>query len=313
MNPLVADESSQLSANLDRWVSQGFISREQADRILAAEQATPGRGGPSLLTEALGYVGGVLILVAAIWIGAELWEEMAVAGRLGILAGAAIVLVVGGRAVPARPGTANGRLRAMLWLLSTASFAGLLVQIGEDLFDWRRDEDVVLLAAGGTTIYAAALWSRWRSPLQHAATFIALLITAAVLPSYLDGSEQLHGVAVWIVGVGWLAAAQLGRLHPRWTAHALGTAAVLFGAQSTTGAEWGYPLALVSLAALVGAAVVVGDLVMLGVSAAGAAVIVPSAMSHYFPSGVTGPLAVLIVGVLLVLAAIGTTKRRAKP
>ena len=56
-----------LATRLHGWVGLGLISRAQADRILAVERGehpAPPRRPASILAEALGYVGGVLILVA---------------------------------------------------------------------------------------------------------------------------------------------------------------------------------------------------------------------------------------------------------
>lgn len=59
---------STLPGQLDRWVARGLLTPEQAQRILAEERPEPSPGAQrpvSLAIEALGYVGGILILVAA--------------------------------------------------------------------------------------------------------------------------------------------------------------------------------------------------------------------------------------------------------
>jgi hypothetical protein len=65
-----------MSALLDHWVEVGFITRAQAERIRSEPASAIPRPTPapapalapaertSLVTEALGYLGGVLILVA---------------------------------------------------------------------------------------------------------------------------------------------------------------------------------------------------------------------------------------------------------
>src|SRR5690349_347994 len=104
----------EVTALLRRWVEGGLITAEQAGRIRAAEgledpddrtapdptptptpAPAPGRGG-SLVAEALGYVGGALVLVAAVLIAGTVWDALGPAGRLGlVLAATALLLGVG--------------------------------------------------------------------------------------------------------------------------------------------------------------------------------------------------------------------------
>ncbi|WP_028663188.1 DUF2157 domain-containing protein, partial [Saccharomonospora halophila] len=91
-----------LTVRLDRWVAHGLLTREQADRILAAERARPTGIGeetgrtPSPVAEALGYVGGVLVLVAAGLVTGRYWAELGVTGRVSVAFGAAALLLAAG-------------------------------------------------------------------------------------------------------------------------------------------------------------------------------------------------------------------------
>ena len=70
-----------LPTRLQTWVGLGLITRAQADRILAAERGepvAPPRRSASVLAEALGYVGGVLILML---VAALLWWPTGFSGR----------------------------------------------------------------------------------------------------------------------------------------------------------------------------------------------------------------------------------------
>jgi hypothetical protein len=77
-----------------------------------------------LVTEALGYLGGVLILVAAGLITARFWEDMALGLRLGLVAAASVLL------------------------LAIGTFLGLLAA---DWLNW-QGVDVLLLAGAGTAL-----------------------------------------------------------------------------------------------------------------------------------------------------------------
>ncbi|MBI4261207.1 MAG: DUF2157 domain-containing protein, partial [Actinobacteria bacterium] len=79
-----------LVRELDSLVADGVITREQAETIRRRMVA---RGRPagriSLGTEALGYLGAVLVLASgATFLGLN-WKDIAVAGRLGITVGVA--------------------------------------------------------------------------------------------------------------------------------------------------------------------------------------------------------------------------------
>ncbi|HEX3199228.1 MAG TPA: DUF2157 domain-containing protein [Propionibacteriaceae bacterium] len=91
---------------LDRWVERGLIRQEQADRIRSEEDweappatstaaAQAGRRG-SLIVEALGYLGGILIVVAAVLIANWYWAGIPTSGRVALPAGAAALLAGAG-------------------------------------------------------------------------------------------------------------------------------------------------------------------------------------------------------------------------
>ena len=108
-----------LATRLQGWVGLGLITRAQADRIMAVERGehpAPARRPASILAEALGYVGGVLILVATAVLVGRFWADLGVTGRLVVTFGA-VALLIGVGAVVATAGP-GGRLRAVLWLLA---------------------------------------------------------------------------------------------------------------------------------------------------------------------------------------------------
>jgi hypothetical protein len=234
--------------------------------------------------------------------------------RLGLTAAAAALLLAAGVAVPERLGAAGRRLRAVLWLLSAGAFAGFLALIGAEALDWQNGEDVTVFVGGGTAAYAGALYARHRSVLQQAALFVALVTTAAAGAAHLEGGEvTAPGLTVWGLGLVWLALAWGGLLPPRRAAYVLGSIGALLGAQMTMTTGWGHFVALGTVAALIGAAVLVGDLVVLGIGAVGALMILPGTMAYYFPGALAAPLALLAAGVLLVAAALRTARRRGQP
>ncbi|WP_214403811.1 DUF2157 domain-containing protein, partial [Pseudonocardia lacus] len=102
---------------LRRWVDGGLITAEQAGRIRDAEgldgtaprdaagapagEGAPPHRGASLVAEGLGYVGGALVLVAAVLIAGTFWDALGAGGRLALVLVAAGLLLGVGAAAPA--------------------------------------------------------------------------------------------------------------------------------------------------------------------------------------------------------------------
>jgi uncharacterized membrane protein len=84
---------------------------------------------------------------------------------------------------------------------------------------------------------------------------------------------------------------------------------MVVGAITMVDEGWGVVLAVASVTALIGLALIFRDLYLLGVGAVGTLVVLPPIMSRYFPGAMAPALALLGVGVLLVVAAVVTTRR----
>lgn len=304
-------------ALLERWVSHGIITTDQAARMRAdvPGMASPAGGTPetgrgtSLVTEAMGYLGGVIILVASGLVTGWFWEDMSTTVRLALAGAVTVLLVVAGAAVPRHLGAPGDRLRSVLWLLASAALAAFLSLAGSEKFAW-DGETVALFAAGGTAVMSAVLWYEHPRLLQHAATFVPLLVTAATATSLLPGSEMLTGVAVLAVGAVWGVLSWGGVISARRHGTILGAVAMAFGSMLVVGEGWGTALALLTVGALVLFAVASRDLVLLAVASAGALFVLPASMSRLFPGMLAAALALLAVGVLLVAAAVATARRR---
>ena len=200
----------------------------------------------------------------------------------------------------------------MLWLASTAAAAFALWVVGRYVLGWRVEEDIALLVGVGTALFAGVLWLLHRTFVQQVALFVALVITVTAAAIHLEGNQPApSGLALWGLGIVWLALGWGGLLHPRRAVYGLGASAFLVGAMGTMPAgDWGYVFALISVAALVGLAVVLGDLFMLGIAALGALMVLPASVTHFFPGALAAPLALLVTGIVLVVAALRTTRRR---
>ena len=67
-----------------------------------------------MIAEVLGYVGGALAVVAALFLGAELWDELGPWPRVLLLGAVAVACLGAGAALGGRDG-APGRLGGFLW------------------------------------------------------------------------------------------------------------------------------------------------------------------------------------------------------
>jgi Predicted membrane protein (DUF2157) len=311
---------AELQSLLDRWVAAGLITSQQAERIrdqeagvsataVARSEGTPdGSPATSLMTEAVGYLGGVLIVVAAGLLTARMWSELSLSTELLLVAAIAAVLLAAGALVPDRRSPPGSRLCAVLWLLSTVAFSALLVLVANQGLGW-RDEDVAVLAAGGTAIYALALWWRHRHVVQQGVLLVSLVVAAAAATAELGGPEQLPGLAVVGVGASWFALGWSGRVGARRPAYLLGAGAAMFGALILSESPWGQPLALATVAAILFAAVRFRDLALLAIAAIGALQVLPRMTETLFPNALAAPIALMVAGGLLVAAALYTARR----
>ncbi|MGE3286740.1 MAG: DUF2157 domain-containing protein [Pseudonocardia sp.] len=296
-----------LAERLRRWVRLELITDEQARRILEAEEGGGAAPAParavSPVAEALGYVGGVLVLVAALILAGRYWAEIAVAGRVAIVLGAAVLLLGIGAAVP-QGQDAGRRLRAVTWTLSVVAL-GVAVGLFADEVLELRAELVTLVAGALCAGYAGALWWRQRVALLHLALVTALVVVVGSAASLLPGDDgEVAGLAVWGAGVVWLLLGWGGLVPPWQAADVSGAAAAIIGSLVTLDETWGVVPALVTTVGLVAAGVAVRDLWLTGMGTIATLMIVPALSQRWFPETLAAPLTLLVAGALLVTVAL---------
>ncbi|AXG12182.1 hypothetical protein [Intrasporangium calvum] len=305
---------------LTRGVAEGVITGEQAERLrhlgedgtgpVLGEGAwqSPTRRGPSLVTEALGYLGGIILLVGAILIGSQYWPDVDPLVRLGVVVLVAVAFVVAGSLMPRGLDAVGTRLRSVLWALSVAAGTGAAAILLYDVVD--VDDDYVpalmfLLA----TVYALALWA-WRpTGLQLAVAAAGTAVTAGLLVNLLVESWNAVIAGVLVVGVVWLALGWAAVIRPPRAALVVGAGIVFVGSQMYVVGGSGPIWAVLASAGLVGVALYHRDLIILGVGALGLLFALPNLIYEWFPSVVAAAVSLLVVGGLLVVAALYTARR----
>ena len=301
---------------LDRAVAKGILSADQAAAVAAldAQPAAGARRG-AVLAEVLGYVGGALAVVAALFLGAELWDELGPWPRVLLLAAVAAACLVGGAALGGREG-APGRLGGFLWAAAVVAVAGTAGVGADGLFDVRPGT-AALVAAGAALVVAAVLW--WLRPavLQHVATFTAAAATLlTALDRIGDGTFDWGGPLLWGFGLAWLAASALpagGVWRPAEPGWVLGALAVVVGplfAQSGR-AAW-LVVGSLGAAALVVAGVRARRPWVAAVGIGGVFVSVPLAVAELFDARLGPLVGILAVGLALVGGAVVLSRRAAR-
>ncbi len=210
--------AASVADDLDRWVAAGLLAPDQAKAILEHEGSrpppevvtpqptTPAVHGPSsrfpVVAEALGYLGGALALTGLVLVLVHYWPDLAWAGRLALTGVGAVALVAGGFAVRDQADPALVRLRAFLWLLSsaaTAVFIGVVVTEGRDL----ADPTVAFWCAAAVAVQSGVLWWWRERPVQQLVALGGLAVAVATGVSLVAGDVPA-GAALWALGLGYL-------------------------------------------------------------------------------------------------------------
>ena len=323
------------------WVAEGWIDREQAARIEAGEAArgpatapavAPASGpapapafgpapepGPAvhrgpLVVEALGYVGGVLAIVAGFIAVDQLWPRIPTGAQLAFAAAGCLALGAAAGVMRTGGEAAFGRLRNVLWLLSTACLAAFMGLLTSQVWHlaW---ETATPVSAAVATAYAAGLWWRTRAALQQLAMFAgaAVLVGTGIHLAAPGTDTWGPGLGVWVLSVAWGACAYRGYLAPQLAGYLATGIGLLTGAELTMQEAAGHVLALVTVAGLFAAGIALRRVWVLVLAAIGVLQVVPQTAVRYLPQSVAAPLAVFTVGLALLGVALWLARAHRAP
>jgi hypothetical protein len=324
-----------LREQLAGWVARGLIDAADAARIEAAAAAGPAEpaGGPPLagdsglaapasgatprrlpmVVEALGYLGAVVAVVAGFTAVRQLWPAIPAGAELAFAGTAAAALLLAGIMLRAHDHPAFGRLRSALWLASAVSFAGFAGLITGPGFLPLGPASRLLVTEAAVTAYALVLWWRSRVTLQHLAVFAG---TAALggtgLAQAWPGPAWRPGLGLWVLSLLWGIAVHRGFLAPRTAGYAAAGIGLLAGAQLAMDLPAGQALAVATVAGLLAAGVALRRVLLLGLGAVGAIVILPQAATRYVPGGAGAAASVFAVGLVMLGVALWLAKARTK-
>ncbi|MFA9430872.1 DUF2157 domain-containing protein [Egicoccus sp. AB-alg2] len=303
-----------LAGRLRDWRDAGLLTDEQLRSIAAYEQqrqTAPHRR--TVFAEALGYVGAALALGAVALLVGEFWPDFTTAAQLVLIALLTLALLGAGLALRSTARAPLQRLASVLLLgtvVGTGWFAGL---VAGDLT--RLDEAQVALVVGAAALVAALpLYLIRRRALAQLAMLGATLVvvTAALNLPALPPHAGWIGLTVATVGGAWFVLGAGAWLEPRPVAEVAGAVVALLACQAPwEGREWLLLLLGVVLAGgLVALAVLTDALHLLVVGALGLFLLVPRLVFAWFGDAIGGPASMLVVGLLLILLAVGIGRAR---
>lgn len=327
MDQLATDRPTsdgELRQVLARAVARGDLSRDQAEKILEAEQVD-GTEAPaptsrlrSLVAEALGYVGAALAMVAVFIVIADFWADLEPWSRVALPAVFAVAFMVAGAYIQGTDG-AIARLGSFIWLLAAVAAALTMTVLGQEVLELDGESTGLLTGVVGAVVGAILWWFR-RAALQQVSAFAGLVVATLAGFAALDpGLFAWAGLAVWGLGLAWGLLTWADLVPPRTAGWLLSGLAALVGpiflAEEQSWALW---LGLLTAAGAVAASVAIGHTVLLALGILGLFGYVPPTVFEYFGEALGPPVALLITGAVLIGISIGLTRlprfrRRGQP
>ncbi|MBF6337557.1 DUF2157 domain-containing protein [Nocardia abscessus] len=260
---MVRDERA--GAALGRLVSEGVLSKDQADAVLAAlavERASAVARG-KVLAEIAAYVGAGLLFGGIFLVASASWDDLGRPVRVGVLAVVSAGLLLGGvllggvllggvlltgvRSRRTSVHSARARLAAVLFALGSVALAG---SVGTALEGGGSDAAWVFACVAGAVI---AVLGYLALPSVVGMLVCACFVPAAVaglLTEVIDLDDIWGSVAVLLLGGVWFALTRVGALIDIRVGYLIAIITSVAAAQSVDvdGRAWAYGLtALVAL------------------------------------------------------------------
>ena len=267
-----------------------------------AEAAQPRR--ISLLMEAIGYIGTILVLAGAVAYAQQHWTDTSEAARLAILAVATVVFLGVGIFVRSSTEPALRRLAAVTWAVSVAAFAGAAGMV--NLLLDTTGKTPFLTIATATAAYAVVLWVLHRHGVQQAVAFGAACVGVASIVNYVitDASGWMIVLPLWAMGVAWAAAGWLRRVDPWFVAFPLGLLVALIAPatfEQPSALRFGLGIATATAVMLFGVVLKLPPALAMGSVAELGFVI--GAVTYYFGDTLGVPASLAIAGLLILVMA----------
>ena len=290
----------------------GFYYWAQRQGLIADKQVAEGEQDArriSLLAEAAGYVGAILILAGAAAAIGQRWNGIGDWGRVGVLAGAAVFFLLVGMVARRIREPAIQRLAGVVWFLSVTSLAWAAGVAAHEVYG-STDAATILAVGLIAACYSAVLWLVWRRALQNVALFAGLVITiCGIIDTAAGGVESAPSLAfsaaLWVFGLAWAWLGWRRYTEPMWVTIPSGVILVLIAPMPSLGDYgWMYAIGIATAAAVMAASIPLRNTPLLALGAVGMFGYVTSAALIYFHETLGAPAALVISGVLIISLAV---------
>lgn len=309
-----------LDDRIPAWIDAGLITTEQADAIRAFERSNDepetSRRRRSLTSpaEAIGYVGAALALGATALILNDLWRELLVGGRLALVGALTVALFGAGLGVRGSTSAAMQRLTSVLFTATVAGVGWFTGVVAGDVFDLRMA--AVGVAVGLAMVVVAGALYLWtpRALLQIAVLLSALIAPVAALDlTQISPGPAWYGLVVGAIGAAWFLLAIGDWLAPRVVGEVIGALVTFIGVQVGAFGDartLALAIGVVLAAGLVTLAIRTDRLHHLIIGALALFAFSPQVVFEVFGDAIGAPATLLLVGLLLVLLAVGLGRAR---
>jgi hypothetical protein len=288
-------------------VVAGFYLWARRQGHVAAATDGPGRhSSVSLLTEAVAYVGAVLVLGGGIAAVVQNWNDISDWGHVGLPAAVAALFLAAGLVLRNVADDAIRRLVSALWFVSVGGVAAAVALATHDVYG--GSGTTTLLVTGlATTAYSTALWLLRRRALQNAALFVSLIVAVCgvIAASFESPTPSTFALSLWALGLAWAGLGWLRVAEPMWTSMPLGVVLALV-APSVGIADhgWMFAIAIATAGALMAASVPLHNTPLLGVATVAMFAYVTWVLVRYFTDSLGVPAALAIAGLLILGLAV---------
>ncbi len=295
----------------------GFALLGNAVRLMLTTQAASTQTR-AVLAEATGYAGVAFALGGAGVLLGEFFDELGIAGRIGVpLVGAVVAYACALLVERAQSGSAH-RLSQVLLAIGAITAAVTVAMVARPFADSAGEQaDAELwtaLAGSAAAVVSGGVtwWFRKGSPTQ-------LVLVGAIVMTVVTamGIAEPEGVPFWVpalaltvIGSTWVALGVAKLIMPSNTAVAAGSLVALMGLQMMQRTEQGSPVVWaawlgVGLAVLaIVASVLLRRGVLLGFGAFGLVVMSMQAIMVHFQGRIAAPFLLLIMGVVFIVVAV---------
>lgn len=298
-----------LSETLDDWVDAGLITAEQARAIRDHESAKHGDELPGWV-EPVAYLGAALVAIALFLFGTQVWDQLAVWGRV-LLSGLITVVLFGAGLLFRRSGSApSQRAASFAWFLAVAGVTATTAMVLSDIVDvdteWAAFFTAALSAFAAIGLYLAA-----RTTMQQVAIAWTMAFLAMTLPQLLPLGEEawIVGLLFLAIGAVWMLLTWSDLLVPPTTGWVLGSIfAIGVGVGSFDDNAFWSALGIVVGLGLIWLSTQLDRRALLGLGVLALVIWIPTTVTILFEETIAIPVAILITGFVTLTAVVAAVR-----